>query len=65
MYIDGFIIWLDWIFYAHGYLLVPYSIATILVAYHWLHILESKEVLPWTVCMWVFYCYIHYGYGVG
>jgi len=51
MYIDGFIIWLDWIFYAHGYLLVPYSIANILVAYHWLHILESKEVLPWTVCM--------------
>ncbi len=65
MTITGFIIWLDWIFYAHWPHLILYSLAMILVMYHWLHLIELKEVLPWTVCTWVFFCYLEYGYGVG
>jgi len=66
MTIIGFIIWLDWIFYAYWPLLVLCFLVNILVIYRWLHIFEEpKDILPWTICIWIIYCYIEYGYGVG
>lgn len=65
MTLSGFAMWLEWIFYAHWPVLMLCSIGNILVLYYYLHLLEAKEVFPWTVCGWVFCCYIEYGYGVG